>query len=126
MPVAAVGALNPDGSIAMFSNDGPWVQYLRPGAALVSTFPTTYDASQAASHELLTAAGEWRRSFDPDNYLAGFAVWSGTSFSAPVFAGQVALALQLEFERGDVGSDPASAVARARRVLADQPKRALA
>ena len=49
-----------------------------------------------------------------------------TSFSAPVFAGQVALALQLEFERGDVGSDPASAVARARRVLADQPKRALA
>jgi subtilisin family serine protease len=126
VPVAAVGALNPDGSIAMFSNDGPWVGYLRPGAALVSTFPTTYDASEAASHELLNAAGEWRRSLDPDNYLAGFAVWSGTSFSAPVFAGQVALALQAEFESGDTGTDAASAVARGRRVLADLPKRALA
>ena len=100
--------------------------YLRPGAALVSTFPTTYDASQAASHELLNAAGEWRRSLDPDNYLAGFAVWSGTSFSAPFFAVQVALALQAEFESGDTGTDAASAVARGSRVLADLPKRALA
>jgi len=113
---------NPDGSIAMFSNDGPWVRYLRPGAALVSTFPTTYDASQSASNQVVIN-GEVRRSLDPDNYLAGFAIWSGTSFAAPVFAGQVAAALQREFERGDTGTDPAGAVARGRRVLDEQPQR---
>ena len=36
IPVCAVGALNPDRTIALFSNDGPWVHYLRPGAALVT------------------------------------------------------------------------------------------
>jgi subtilisin family serine protease len=122
IPVAAVGALNPDGSIAMFSNDGPWVRYLRPGAALVSTFPTTYDASQSASNQVVIN-GEVRRSLDPDNYLAGFAIWSGTSFAAPVFAGQVAAALQREFEGGDTGTDAAGAVARGRRVLDEQPQR---
>ena len=60
---------------------------------------------------------------DPDNYLAGFAIWSGTSFAAPVFAGQVAAALQREFEGGDTGTDPAGAVARGRRVLDEQPQR---
>ena len=45
VPVSAVGARNPDGTIALFSNDGPWVKYLRPGASLVSTFPDTYDGS---------------------------------------------------------------------------------
>jgi subtilisin family serine protease len=122
IPVAAVGALNPDGSVALFSNDGPWVHYLRPGAALVSTFPTTYDASQSPSNRLVLD-GEVRSSLDPDNYLAGFAIWSGTSFAAPVFAGQVAAALQREFERGDTGTDPASAVPRGRRVLDEQPRR---
>ena len=35
VPVTAVGALNPDGSIALFSNDGPWVAFHRPGASLL-------------------------------------------------------------------------------------------
>jgi subtilisin family serine protease len=123
IPVSAVGALNPDRSIAMFSNDGPWVHYLRPGAALVSTFPITYNASQSASNQVLTSGGEVRRSLDPDNYSAGFAVWSGTSFSAPVFAGEVAEHLQREFEAGDASTDPTAAVARGRRVLDGLPKR---
>ena len=28
VPLTAVGALNPDGTIALFSNDGPWVRFL--------------------------------------------------------------------------------------------------
>ena len=28
-----------------------------------------------------------RESIDPDNFSAGFALWSGTSFAAPLFAG---------------------------------------
>ena len=30
--MTAVGALNPDGTIALFSNDGPWVRFLRARA----------------------------------------------------------------------------------------------
>jgi hypothetical protein len=79
---------------------------------LESTFPTTYDASQSAGNQVVIN-GEVRRSLDPDNYLAGFAIGSGTSFAA----------LQREFEHGDAGTDPAAAVARGRRVLDAQPQR---
>jgi subtilisin family serine protease len=83
----------------------------------------TYDGSGSAPNEVRLPSGEIRRGPDPDNFAAGFAVWSGTSFAAPYFAGQVAAALQRRFESGDDGIDPPAAVARARRVLADQPKR---
>ena len=108
----------------MFSNDGPWVRYLRPGAAPGQHLP--HDATtprRRPATEVPTAGGEVRRSLDPDNYSAGFAIWSGTSFAAPVFAGQLAAGLQDEFERGDDGTDPTAAVARGRRVLAGMPRR---
>lgn len=31
-----------------------------------------------------------RETLDPDNYVGGFGTWSGTSFSAPVVAGELA------------------------------------
>jgi subtilisin family serine protease len=93
-PVIAVGALNPDGTTALFSNDGPWVTCLRPGAALVSTAPVTIDGVVAPSRhmrELFT--GRRRATIDPEGFEGGFAVWSGTSFAAPVLAGELAATL---------------------------------
>jgi subtilase family serine protease len=31
-----------------------------------------------------------RATIDPDNFSSGFATWSGTSFAAPVLAGEIA------------------------------------
>ncbi len=56
VPLSAVGALNPDGTVAMFSNDGPWVHHLRAGAGLVSTVPTDLDGSLAATSSLVSRA----------------------------------------------------------------------
>jgi len=112
LPVIAVGATNPNESVALFSNDGPWVRALRPGAALVSSYPRTFDASGQPAAELVTAAGEWRSALDPDDYSAGFAVWSGTSFAAPVLAGQIAAQLLVLYAAGDRAVDVDAAVDR--------------
>ena len=103
----AVGALNPDGSTALFSNDGPWVTCRRPGAALVSTFPVTFAGSIAGSRDL---AGGWprerRATIDPDRFAGGFGTWSGTSFAGPVLAGELARALLVARESGEVPPPP--------------------
>jgi subtilisin family serine protease len=91
VPVVSVGAQNPDGSIALFSNAGPWVTCTQPGAALVSTFPK-FDAAAQAAYAFSGAYGH-RSTLDPDNFAAGFGVWSGTSFAAPVLAGKIAASL---------------------------------
>jgi hypothetical protein len=89
VPLVAVGATNPDGSIALFSNDGPWVRAYRPGAGLVSTMPTRFDGGEKASIQV-SVNGQVRATIDPDNFLSGFATWSGTSFAAPILAGDLA------------------------------------
>jgi serine protease len=88
VPILSVGALNPDGTVALFSNAGPWVRAYRPGAAVVSTIPPFQGGYEPIART--TAFGRLRESIDPDDFTAGFAVWSGTSFSAPFLAGQVA------------------------------------
>jgi subtilisin family serine protease len=98
VPIIGVGALNPDHTIALFSNAGPWIKTYRTGAALVSTFPVTFDASAEPSHRLHAFDG-WRETLDPDDFGSGFGTWSGTSFAAPVLAGEIAR----EVLRGDYG-----------------------
>ncbi len=96
-----MAALNPDGSVALFSNDGAWISCHSPGAALVSTMPKI-DVGLRPSVDLgdgplgQRPVGSWRASLDPDRFT-GFGTWSGTSFAAPVMAGAAAQAL-LEHE----------------------------
>ena len=90
--VISVGALNPDvtTSKALFSNEGPWVHCWATGAGVVSTYPADVRGTAAADHEV---PGFGRNSFDPDDYSAGFAVWDGTSFAAPLAAAELGKAL---------------------------------
>ena len=109
-PIVSVGALNPNlKTDAMFSNAGPWVRAYVPGAAVMSTFPTTFQGGRQ-SLARSTAFGRARDTIDPDDFRGGFGVWSGTSFSAPLMAGLLARQLQDDLGAGD---DLATAISRA-------------
>ena len=91
VPVISVGALNPNGTKAMFSNDGDWVTAFAPGAAVVSTYPVDVDASRTPELRIPVnrkPRGELpgREALDPDDHRGGHVQWSGTSFAAPCLA----------------------------------------
>jgi subtilisin family serine protease len=88
--VVSVGALNPNRSKALFSNDGPWVRHWERGAAVVSTFPVDVRGGAEPDH---TVPARHRAALDPDDFSAGFAVWNGTSFAAPLAAAKLATAM---------------------------------
>ncbi|MDQ4213890.1 S8 family serine peptidase [Microbacterium sp. ASV81] len=92
-PQIVVGALNPSGrSVALFSNIGEWVQTYVIGVSVLSTLPVSFDGGvQAGMRD--DADDRRRETLDPDDFAGGFAVWSGTSFAAPVVAGRIAHAL---------------------------------
>ena len=96
VPLVSVGALNPDGSVALFSNGGPWVACHGPGAALVSTLPEvdvgTAIRGRPQRRSEPARSATWRATIDPDSFT-GFGSWSGTSFAAPVMAASAAQAL---------------------------------
>jgi len=99
VPVISVGALNPNGTKAVFSNDGHWVTAWAVGACVVSTYPIDADASRTPELRIPVnrmPSGQWppgREALDPNDYSAGFALWSGTSFSAPYGAALIAKSL---------------------------------
>ena len=121
VPLASVGALNPDGStVAYYSNAGTWVTTHRPGSSLVSCFPTDATASaQASAH--VDFAGRARSTQDPDDFQSGFCTWSGTSFAAPVLAGQIAAQLAADPTLPDLTITAAVARGRA-AMLAEIPE----
>jgi subtilisin family serine protease len=99
-PLLGVAASNPDGTLADFSNDGPWIAAVRPGVQVLSTMPTTFDG---AAEGVRTADG-LRQAVDPDDFTHGFGIWSGTSFSSPYLAGELASAI---LARRSAGEPPA-------------------
>ena len=113
VPIVSVGALNPNGTDALFSNAGPWVRAYAPGAAVMSTLPPFQGGLEPAART--EAYQRVRESIDPDDFTGSFAVWSGTSFSAPLFAGRVASRLVDGIDPATDGR--AAAVARAWQAL---------
>jgi hypothetical protein len=96
LPVVSVGALNPNGTKAMFSNDGPWVTAWAVGSDVISSYPVDLNGSQqpmAAPSPPYSRLALHRETLDPDGFRGGFAVWSGTSFAAPTVAASLAAML---------------------------------
>lgn len=116
-PILSVGALNPNLHIAMFSNEGPWVSCYATGAGLVSTYPLEARGSRMPDRRAnSTFRDRHRESHDPDDFSAGYAVWSGTSFAAPVAAAYLLNAIA---ESGaEEVQDAAKAAERAHAALA--------
>jgi hypothetical protein len=125
VPVISVGALNPNGSKALFSDGGRWVGAWAAGAAVVSTFPDDVNGSLTpqvrvdADHGGPGSAGgrpDDREALDPDDFRGGFAAWSGTSFAAPLIAAQ--LAARLLEQPPQAGLDVTGSQAAVDRTLA--------
>jgi subtilisin family serine protease len=84
-PLISVGALNPNGTKALFSDEGSWVRAWATGAGLVSTYPRVNGSRSAP-----VSVPGGRSALDPDDFRSGFAIWAGTSFATPVIAAQIA------------------------------------
>jgi hypothetical protein len=116
-PIVSVGALNPNLEIAMFSNEGPWVSCYATGAGLVSTYPCEAEGSREPERRAKSSMrNRFRESYDFDDFSSGFAVWSGTSFAAPVAAAYLLNAIA-ESGVAEV-QDPVKAAERAHAALA--------
>jgi len=129
VPMISVGALNPNGSKALFSDDGRWVTAWATGASVVSTYPDDINGRRCPQIRTRACRGNGmppgatpapgREALDPDDYRGGFAVWSGTSFSAPLLAAHIAR--QLLDDAADPGlglGEPGAQAATNRTVAA--------
>ena len=77
---------------------------------MLSTMPRFQGGLPARGHR---AFDRPRASIDPDDFRGGFAVWSGTSFAAPVLAGQLASEMCEPLAADGAADDAATAVGRA-------------
>jgi hypothetical protein len=82
--VISVGALNPNGTVAYYSNYGTWVTERAIGTGLVSTMPRLDGSGIAEPSEII--GNEVHQGLDPDDFRGGFGRWSGTSFAAALVA----------------------------------------
>lgn len=117
-PVLSVGALNPNGTKAFFSNQAPWVHAWATGAAVVSTFPRLRGSTGPAN----AIRDLDRESLDPDDFTSGFAMWHGTSFAGPHAA--AALANRL-VEHADADPDAVRMGLVSREAMLERARRAV-
>ncbi len=99
-PHVSVGALNPNGTMALFSNLGAWVRTYAPGASVLSTHPGFNGGGQPGVRD--DRDGIRRETIDPEDFGGGFALWSGTSFAAPVVAALLAAAISPKLMAGSL------------------------
>jgi subtilisin family serine protease len=96
-----VGALDPDGGRAAYSNFGRWIDCYALGTEHINAFPYgTYDYEQAPMK------GQSAK-FDH-----GLATWSGTSFATPLVAGVIAARMTWSGENGQQAAQSVLALAR--------------
>jgi subtilisin family serine protease len=112
VPVISVGATNPNGDYSHYSNYGTWVTHQAVGTGVISIMEK-FDGQQSSPRMLDFPHGS---AIDPDDFCAGFARWSGTSFAAAHIAGLLAGALSAEPTLADVS--PEATVKRAAVALA--------
>lgn len=122
-PLVSVGALNPGGdSTAWYSNAGDWVTHHRQATNVVSTFDRR--VSNAVSglsrapvqpEAVLAYQGRRRSTVDLDEFGSGFAAWSGTSFAAPIVAGELAEVIAADC--ANTGTESPVSVTRAHQAL---------
>ena len=127
VPLISVGALNPNGSKAMFSDGGHWVTAWASGAVVVSTLPTDINASRSSELRMRAHPANpmpqgvklpgFRAALDPDDYTCGFGVWSGTSFSAPLVAARFVQALLNGAAKSGLRLDPSDEQTTKHRAL---------
>lgn len=96
-----VGALNPDGSRAPYSNFGDWVQVYARGTDMINAFPKgTVDYHEPP------------RQHQHATFRNAMASWSGTSFSTPLVAGLIAARMSSTGETGRQAWASLKAIAR--------------
>jgi subtilisin family serine protease len=87
--VVSVGGLASPTERAPGSNYGPWVQEWRKSSNLVSIMPLTTKETGVIERDPKLGFGPFRQVDTRD----GFAWWSGTSFAAAIYAGELAALL---------------------------------
>jgi hypothetical protein len=98
--VVSVGARNPNGTKALFTNDAEWVKTWALGAGIVSTFPEDTNGSGNARYRVKASTAKngdtlgIRESLEIDDYRSGYAMWAGTSFATPAVAAEIARLLK--------------------------------
>lgn len=108
-PWFSVGARNPNGTLALFSNFGDWVTTWMTGAAMVSATPPFRGGLEPVARVDEeddcggVVKGRHRETLDPDDYRGHFAIWSGTSFAAPHLAARLVRAFDDAPEAWDAG-----------------------
>lgn len=123
-PHLSVGAINPNATMALFSNLGAWVRTYAPGASVLSTHPPFNGGAQPGVRD--NRYGYRRETIDPEDFAGGFALWSGTSFAAPYVAGLLARGISahlMDGTRCDAGARVKALRAAEKHALAELKKR---